>query len=100
MSNTAQQFLKLQAMADAPEEERIRYFSLICQRAMLDAEIKLSQSQLQMQQLNATTTAAVVDNIVQLQLDDVAITNNNDVAKNDVDDNNSSGLEGIPPYQV
>ena len=47
--NTAQQFLELQAMAGAPEEERNRYFALIRQRAMLDAEIKLSQSQLQMQ---------------------------------------------------
>ena len=41
----------------------------------------------------ATTNAAVTDN--NLHLDDVAVTDNNDV-----DNNNNSGLEGIPPYQV
>jgi ferritin-like protein len=114
MSNTAQQFLELQAMNDAPEEERKRYFSLIRQRAILDAEIKLSQSHQQMQQLNATTTAAVADTnnnndatttaaVAAETNNNNEVTNNNDVDGNDINNHNSGGtegMEGVPPFQV
>ena len=87
MSNTAQQFLELQAMlVGAPEKECNRYFALLCQKAIIDAEIKLSQSQFKrMQHINTTTTTVAMDS--------------NKHSDND-DDSNSSGLEGVPPFQV
>ena len=93
MPNTAQQFLELQAMEGAPEEDLNRYFTLLCQKAIIDAEMNLSQSQLKLQQINTATTTTDNTNTTATTNTD----NNNHVDNND--DSDSSGLEGVPPFR-